>query len=115
MDSLWQAENGLVWNQVINGAPPNKEIGVHVFYRCQCTTVETVRELTEFSKSIPGFVDLFLNDQVMQSGGGGGWVYRCVCVCGGGGIAVILLKKCKIFNYVKKIRNCSKKTKLKLS
>ncbi|XP_057181927.1 peroxisome proliferator-activated receptor delta isoform X2 [Triplophysa rosa] len=64
MDSLWQAENGLVWNQVINGAPPNMEIGVHVFYRCQCTTVETVRELTEFSKSIPGFVDLFLNDQV---------------------------------------------------
>lgn len=64
MDSLWQAENGLVWNQVINGAPPNKEIGVHVFYRCQCTTVETVRELTEFAKSIPGFVDLFLNDQV---------------------------------------------------
>ncbi|TRY91925.1 hypothetical protein DNTS_029641 [Danionella cerebrum] len=64
MDSLWQAENGLVWNQVINGAPPSKEIGVHVFYRCQCTTVETVRELTEFSKSIPGFIDLFLNDQV---------------------------------------------------
>ncbi|XP_016421686.1 peroxisome proliferator-activated receptor delta isoform X1 [Sinocyclocheilus rhinocerous] len=64
MDSLWQAENGLVWNQVINGARPNKEIGVHVFYRCQCTTVETVRELTEFSKSIPGFIDLFLNDQV---------------------------------------------------
>ncbi|XP_051551179.1 peroxisome proliferator-activated receptor delta isoform X1 [Myxocyprinus asiaticus] len=64
MDSLWQAENGLVWNQVINGAPPNKEIGVHVFYLCQCTTVETVRELTEFSKSIPGFVNLFLNDQV---------------------------------------------------
>ncbi|KAA0711749.1 Peroxisome proliferator-activated receptor delta [Triplophysa tibetana] len=63
MDSLWQAENGLVWNQVINGAPPNMEIGVHVFYRCQCTTVETVRELTEFSKSIPGFVDLYLNDQ----------------------------------------------------
>ncbi|XP_016114453.1 peroxisome proliferator-activated receptor delta-like [Sinocyclocheilus grahami] len=48
----------------INGAPPNKEIGVHVFFRCQCTTVETVRELTEFSKSIPGFIDLFLNDQV---------------------------------------------------
>ncbi|XP_056614502.1 peroxisome proliferator-activated receptor delta isoform X2 [Triplophysa dalaica] len=64
MDSLWQAENGLVWNQVINGAPPNMEIGVHVFYRCQCTTVETVRELTEFSKSIPGFVNLYLNDQV---------------------------------------------------
>lgn len=64
MDSLWQAENGLVWNQ-LNGAPPNKEIGVHVFYRCQCTTVETVRELTEFAKNIPGFVELFLNDQVL--------------------------------------------------
>ncbi|KAL6458880.1 hypothetical protein MHYP_G00323520 [Metynnis hypsauchen] len=63
MDSLWQAENGLVWNQ-LNGAPPNKEIGVHVFYRCQCTTVETVRELTEFAKNIPGFIDLYLNDQV---------------------------------------------------
>nr|AGX15446.1 peroxisome proliferator-activated receptor beta2 [Tachysurus fulvidraco] len=63
MDSLWQAENGLVWNQ-LNGAPPNKEIGVHVFYRCQCTTVETVRELTEYAKNIPGFVELFLNDQV---------------------------------------------------
>ncbi|XP_076857310.1 peroxisome proliferator-activated receptor delta isoform X1 [Brachyhypopomus gauderio] len=64
MDSLWQAENGLVWKQLVNGTPPHKEIGVHVFYRCQCTTVETVRELTEFSKSIPGFVDLYLNDQV---------------------------------------------------
>lgn len=64
MDTLWQAENGLVWNQLIHGAPPTKEIGVHVFYRCQCTTVETVRELTEFAKSIPGFVGLYLNDQV---------------------------------------------------
>ncbi|XP_022526784.2 peroxisome proliferator-activated receptor delta b [Astyanax mexicanus] len=63
MDSLWQAENGLVWNQ-LNGSPLNKDIGVHVFYRCQCTTVETVRELTEFAKNIPGFVDLYLNDQV---------------------------------------------------
>ncbi len=43
---------------------PTKRSGVHVFYRCQCTTVETVRELTEFAKNIPGFVDLFLNDQV---------------------------------------------------
>ncbi|XP_034763927.2 peroxisome proliferator-activated receptor delta-like [Acipenser ruthenus] len=64
MDTLWQAENGVVWNQLIHGAPPTKEIGVHVFYRCQCTTVETVRELTEFAKSIPGFVGLYLNDQV---------------------------------------------------
>ena len=64
MDTLWEAESGLVWSQLVPGAPLTKEIGVHVFYRCQCTTVETVRELTEFAKSIPGFVDLFLNDQV---------------------------------------------------
>ncbi|KAG7283849.1 hypothetical protein CRUP_034036 [Coryphaenoides rupestris] len=64
MDTLWKAESGLVWRQLVPGAPLTKEIGVHVFYRCQCTTVETVRELTEFAKSIPGFVDLFLNDQV---------------------------------------------------
>ncbi|KFV19989.1 Peroxisome proliferator-activated receptor delta, partial [Tauraco erythrolophus] len=30
----------------------------------QCTTVETVRELTEFAKSIPSFMGLYLNDQV---------------------------------------------------
>lgn len=64
MDTLWKAEGGLVWRQLVHGAPLAKEIGVHVFYRCQCTTVETVRELTEFAKSIPGFVDLYLNDQV---------------------------------------------------
>ncbi|XP_075631680.1 peroxisome proliferator-activated receptor delta isoform X2 [Balearica regulorum gibbericeps] len=64
MDTLWQAEKGLVWKQLVNGIPPYKEIGVHVFYRCQCTTVETVRELTEFAKSIPSFIDLYLNDQV---------------------------------------------------
>ncbi|KAK6308479.1 hypothetical protein J4Q44_G00217500 [Coregonus suidteri] len=64
VDTLWQAESGLVWDQLVPGAPLTKEIGVHVFYRCQCTTVETVQELTKFAKSIPGFVDLFLNDQV---------------------------------------------------
>lgn len=67
VDTLWKAESGLVWSQLVPGAPLTKEIGVHVFYRCQCTTVETVRELTEFAKCIPGFVDLFLNDQVSSS------------------------------------------------
>lgn len=66
VDTLWKAESGLVWSQLVPGAPLTKEIGVHVFYRCQCTTVETVRELTEFAKCIPGFVDLFLNDQVSR-------------------------------------------------
>nr|XP_031290732.1 peroxisome proliferator-activated receptor delta isoform X2 [Camelus dromedarius]XP_045368162.1 peroxisome proliferator-activated receptor delta isoform X2 [Camelus bactrianus] len=64
IETLWQAEKGLVWKQLVNGLPPYKEISVHVFYRCQCTTVETVRELTEFAKSIPSFSNLFLNDQV---------------------------------------------------
>uniref|UniRef100_A0A8D0YD39 Peroxisome proliferator activated receptor delta n=1 Tax=Sus scrofa TaxID=9823 RepID=A0A8D0YD39_PIG len=64
IETLWQAEKGLVWKQLVNGLPPYKEISVHVFYRCQCTTVETVRELTEFAKSIPSFDHLFLNDQV---------------------------------------------------
>lgn len=64
IETLWQAEKGLVWKQLVNGLPPYKEISVHVFYRCQCTTVETVRELIEFAKSIPSFSSLFLNDQV---------------------------------------------------
>lgn len=64
IETLWQAEKGLVWKQLVNSLPPYKEISVHVFYRCQYTTVETVRELTEFAKSIPNFSSLFLNDQV---------------------------------------------------
>lgn len=53
-----------MWKQLVNGLPPYNEISVHVFYRCQSTTVETVRELTEFAKNIPNFSSLFLNDQV---------------------------------------------------
>ncbi|XP_021076826.1 peroxisome proliferator-activated receptor delta isoform X1 [Mus pahari] len=64
IETLWQAEKGLVWKQLVNGLPPYNEISVHVFYRCQSTTVETVRELTEFAKNIPNFSSLFLNDQV---------------------------------------------------
>lgn len=47
------------------------------FNSCQSRSVEAVREVTEFAKSIPGFVDLDLNDQVrrsanvMEKGGGG--------------------------------------------
>ncbi|XP_069489571.1 peroxisome proliferator-activated receptor delta [Ambystoma mexicanum] len=64
IDTLWQAEKGLVWKQMVNSIPLHKEMGAHVFYRCQCTTVETVRELTEFAKCVPNFLDLYLNDQV---------------------------------------------------
>ncbi|XP_056413579.1 peroxisome proliferator-activated receptor delta isoform X1 [Hyla sarda] len=64
METLWQAEKGTVWDQLPTQDPPGTEIGVHVFYRCQCTSVETVRALTDFAKSIPGFSTLYLNDQV---------------------------------------------------
>ncbi|KAF5883690.1 peroxisome proliferator-activated receptor delta-like, partial [Clarias magur] len=64
LGSLWRAESGLVWDSGVLSGREKKEIGVHVFYRCQCSTVETVRQITEFSKCIPGFIDLYLNDQV---------------------------------------------------
>ncbi|XP_069612706.1 peroxisome proliferator-activated receptor delta isoform X5 [Ranitomeya imitator] len=64
METLWEAEKGTVWDQLPTQNPPGTEIGVHVFYRCQCTSVETVRALTDFAKSIPGFSTLYLNDQV---------------------------------------------------
>ncbi|CAJ0916590.1 unnamed protein product [Ranitomeya imitator] len=63
METLWEAEKGTVWDQLPTQNPPGTEIGVHVFYRCQCTSVETVRALTDFAKSIPGFSTLYLNDQ----------------------------------------------------
>lgn len=57
------AEKTLVAKLVANGIQ-NKEAEVRIFHCCQCTSVETVTELTEFAKSIPGFANLDLNDQV---------------------------------------------------
>lgn len=42
----------------------NAEVEIRIFQRCQFRSVEAVREITEFAKSIPGFVNLDLNDQV---------------------------------------------------
>ncbi|KAK7890938.1 hypothetical protein WMY93_022901 [Mugilogobius chulae] len=42
----------------------DREAEVRIFHCCQCTSVETVTELTEFAKSVPGFSNLDLNDQV---------------------------------------------------
>ncbi|XP_078270106.1 peroxisome proliferator-activated receptor gamma isoform X1 [Rhinoraja longicauda] len=42
----------------------NAEVEIRIFQRCQFRSVEAVREITEFAKSIPGFVKLDLNDQV---------------------------------------------------
>ncbi|TNM88719.1 hypothetical protein fugu_004973 [Takifugu bimaculatus] len=40
------------------------ELELRFFNSCQSRSVEAVREVTEFAKSIPGFIDLDLNDQV---------------------------------------------------
>ncbi|XP_078065844.1 peroxisome proliferator-activated receptor gamma isoform X3 [Mustelus asterias] len=42
----------------------NTEVEIRIFQRCQFRSVEAVREITEFAKSIPGFISLDLNDQV---------------------------------------------------
>ncbi|CAI9609406.1 unnamed protein product [Staurois parvus] len=63
METLCMAEKTLVAKLVANGIQ-NKEAEVRIFHCCQCTSVETVTELTEFAKSIPVFTDLDLNDQV---------------------------------------------------
>lgn len=43
-----------------------KEAEARLFHCCQSTSVETVTELTEFAKAVPGFQSLDLNDQVGQ-------------------------------------------------
>ncbi|XP_041071527.1 peroxisome proliferator-activated receptor alpha b isoform X1 [Carcharodon carcharias] len=63
METLRLAEENLVSKQAVNGIQ-NKEAEVRIFQRCQCTSVETVRELTEFAKCVPEFINLDLNDQV---------------------------------------------------
>lgn len=41
-------------------------VELRFFNSCQSRSAEAVREVTEFAKSIPGFVDLDLNDQVKR-------------------------------------------------
>uniref|UniRef100_A0A3Q1EYJ6 Peroxisome proliferator-activated receptor gamma n=1 Tax=Acanthochromis polyacanthus TaxID=80966 RepID=A0A3Q1EYJ6_9TELE len=43
---------------------PSDAVELRFFNRCQSRSAEAVREVTEFAKSIPGFVNLDLNDQV---------------------------------------------------
>ncbi|XP_005379553.1 PREDICTED: peroxisome proliferator-activated receptor alpha isoform X1 [Chinchilla lanigera] len=63
METLCMAEKTLVAKMVANGIQ-NKEAEVRIFHCCQCMSVETVTNLTEFAKAIPGFASLDLNDQV---------------------------------------------------
>ncbi|KAM6937577.1 peroxisome proliferator-activated receptor alpha b isoform 1-T2 [Xenentodon cancila] len=65
METLQLAEQTLVAKMVGSaGALKDREAEVRIFHCCQCTSVETVTELTEFAKSVPGFSSLDLNDQV---------------------------------------------------
>ncbi|XP_075997539.1 peroxisome proliferator-activated receptor gamma [Genypterus blacodes] len=43
---------------------PTDALELRFFRSCQSRSAEAVREVTEFAKSIPGFIDLDLNDQV---------------------------------------------------
>ncbi|XP_028813528.1 peroxisome proliferator-activated receptor alpha b [Denticeps clupeoides] len=65
METLQLAEQTLVAKMVSSASGlQHKEVEVRIFHCCQCTSVETVTELTEFAKSVPGFTALDLNDQV---------------------------------------------------
>ncbi|XP_072309335.1 peroxisome proliferator-activated receptor alpha a isoform X2 [Eucyclogobius newberryi] len=46
------------------GAEAARVCEARLFHCCQSTSVETVTELTEFAKAVPGFQNLDLNDQV---------------------------------------------------
>ncbi|XP_054473757.1 peroxisome proliferator-activated receptor gamma isoform X2 [Anoplopoma fimbria] len=48
----------------ISGPAPSDALELRFFQSCQSRSAEGVREVTEFAKSIPGFIDLDLNDQV---------------------------------------------------
>lgn len=84
METFQLAERTLA-AQVLNGDSPEPESGpqagevvlatgcvelqqcedeARLFHCCQSTSVETVTELTEFAKAVPGFQNLDLNDQV---------------------------------------------------
>lgn len=46
------------------GELQQREAEARLFNCCQSASVETVTELTEFAKAVPGFKGLDLNDQV---------------------------------------------------
>uniref|UniRef100_H3CW59 Peroxisome proliferator-activated receptor alpha n=1 Tax=Tetraodon nigroviridis TaxID=99883 RepID=H3CW59_TETNG len=62
METFQRAEKTLAAHMV--GDQSEKEAEARLFHCCQSTSVETVTELTEFAKAVPGFQDLDLNDQV---------------------------------------------------
>ncbi|XP_073336915.1 peroxisome proliferator-activated receptor alpha-like isoform X1 [Pagrus major] len=63
-----EPESGLQAGELVPavgcGELQQREAEARLFHCCQSTSVETVTELTEFAKAVPGFQSLDLNDQV---------------------------------------------------
>lgn len=58
------SEYGFLGMTSISGQAPSDALELRFFHSCQSRSAEAVREVTEFAKNIPGFIDLDLNDQV---------------------------------------------------
>ncbi|CAN0439893.1 unnamed protein product [Lampetra planeri] len=63
-ESLAQAEDTILQKSGYGTIHNHGSIEIRIFNRCHYRLVEAVREVTEFAKSIPGFMILDLNDQV---------------------------------------------------
>ncbi|KAM4652335.1 peroxisome proliferator-activated receptor gamma isoform 2-T2 [Discoglossus pictus] len=64
MNSLMMGEDQIKYQYLVPFQEQDKEVAIRIFHRCQSRSVEAVREITEFAKNIPGFVNIDLNDQV---------------------------------------------------
>ncbi|KAJ8788103.1 hypothetical protein J1605_005402 [Eschrichtius robustus] len=64
MNSLMMGEDKIKFKHITPLQEPSKEVAIRIFQGCQFRSVEAVQEITEYAKSIPGFVNLDLNDQV---------------------------------------------------
>lgn len=64
MNSLMMGEDKIRFKHITPLQEPSKEVAIRIFQGCQFRSVEAVQEITEYAKSIPGFVNLDLNDQV---------------------------------------------------
>ncbi|KAI4827234.1 hypothetical protein KUCAC02_030644 [Chaenocephalus aceratus] len=58
------SEYGFLEMTSIREERPQDALELRFFHSCQSRSAEAVREITEFAKSIPGFSELDLNDQV---------------------------------------------------
>uniref|UniRef100_A0A3Q3ACA3 Peroxisome proliferator-activated receptor gamma n=1 Tax=Kryptolebias marmoratus TaxID=37003 RepID=A0A3Q3ACA3_KRYMA len=64
MKSLMEGEQFINCRQIPSLDHQQQVSTLRFFHSCQSRSAEAVREVTEFAKSIPGFIDLDLNDQV---------------------------------------------------